>query len=311
MAPVLPSGLVDGVEWLLRTAGPRLPVLGGMVAGNMRAAGVYSDAAFRAYFEQVALHLCNAARIFRLRRCPGAVARLAGGQIDLDPSIDHLRGACAGGRGVVLAPAHTTNYVLTLARLNQAVPLCIFLRWSSDTRRQAMKRDWCEACGIEVVMEPASEANPTARAAACVEILRSGRVLAITPDIAQKEADGVAVDVLGRRAHLPSGMAAIALLAEAPIVPLFGRLDGKRQALYCCPPLRAEMLPRAEGGRRAAIQRATQAWAVHFEDFLRAAPAAWFLWGDSRWTKVFRLDPRYARPHDEAPRPGLAASVPA
>lgn len=32
-----------------------------------------------------------------------------------------------------------------------------------------------------------------------------------------------------------------------------------------------------------------------FAEFLHAEPAAWYLWGDKRWTRVWHGDQRYAR----------------
>jgi len=260
----------------------------------MRAAGVYSDDAFRAYFEQVAQHLANAVRIFRLRGRAGAVDHMALDQIDLDETMQHLKDAASSGRGVLLAPAHTVNFVLTLTRVNQEIPVCVFLRWSRDARKLRLKQEWCEAAGLKVVMEPASSLSATNRAAVCVDALRGGAVLAIAPDVAQKAGRGAAVDVFGRRAYLPTGAAGIAQLAESPIVPLFGRLEGGRQVLYAEPPITVERLRREAGGRKAALQQAIQKWATLFEGFVRRCPAAWFLWGDNRWTRVFQGDPKYA-----------------
>jgi lauroyl/myristoyl acyltransferase len=292
-APLLPASAIDVTEWTIRTLTPRLPVLGSLVGQNMRAAGVYREGAVRAYFAQVALHLANGLRVFRWARHPDKVAALARAQIDLDPTIESIRSAHAAGRGAIVAPAHTSNYVLTLARLAQVLPICIYLRWSDDRRKVEMKRQWCQAAGINVVLEPLSASNPTSRAAACVEVLKSGGVLAMTPDIAQKDEEGVDVRLLGRRIRLPTGAASIAMLAECPLIPLFGRICGGVQQLYAEPPIHVEQLSRAEGGRKVAVQRAMQQWTNGFEQFLRQCPEAWFLWGDSRWTRVFRGDPRY------------------
>jgi predicted LPLAT superfamily acyltransferase len=122
----------------------------------------------------------------------------------------------------------------------------------------------------------------------------------MTPDIAQKDRDqGVDVRLLGHAAQLPSGPASIAMLAEAPIVPVFGRVSGKTHTIYSEAPLYVLPRTRAEGGRRAALRDVMQKWADLFSEFVRACPQAWFLWGDSRWTKVFRGDPRYSG--DETP----------
>ena len=294
-APFLPNRTIDLMELLAARMGPRLPVLARHVARNMRSAGLYSRPVFQAHFDQLALHLSNALRVFRLGREDGAVARLARGQIDVDDSIGHLRQALAAGCGTVVAPPHVCNYLLTLVRLNQEVPVWVYLRWSKDPRKQALKHAWCRAAGLPVILEPESATDPASRAAACVEVLRKGSALVMTPDIAQKAEKGVAVPLLGRAAFLPTGPASIAMLAGAPLVPVFGRLAGGKHVIYAHEPIAVESLPRAEGGRKAAIQGAMTAWAARFESFLRDCPEAWFLWGDSRWTRVFRGDPEYSR----------------
>jgi len=293
VAPWLAPGAIDAIQWSLARLGPRIPVLGALVARNMKAAGVYSPAVLKCYFEQVALHLANGIRVFRSAPSPSEVAELARRQIDVDDSMCDLRRVLAHGKGAVVAPAHTCNYVLTLARLHQDVPVCVYLRWSSDQRKRELKHAWCRAAGLDVILEPEGEADPASRAAKCVEALKAGQALVMTPDIAQKVGKGVTVKLFGRTANFPAGPASIAMLAESPFVPLFGRLEGAKQVLQPRSPIDVRALPRAAGGRKAALRQAMQPWADQFQEFLCQSPAAWFLWGDSRWTRVFAGDPEY------------------
>jgi predicted LPLAT superfamily acyltransferase len=262
----------------------------------MRSAGVYDETVFRSYFEQVALHLCNAVRLFRAARSPGAAVDLARRQVEVDASIAQVRKALEGGRGALLVPPHVCNYLLTLARLNQEVPVWVYLRWSSDTRKRQVKQAWCQAAGLPVILEPMNAADPASRAAACVEVLHRGAALVMTPDIPQKDGKGVPVELLGRRVFLPTGPASIAMLADAPLVPIFGRLVESAHLIYAHPPIAVRSLSRSEGGRKAGLQQAMQRWTSHFEAFLRDCPQAWFLWGDNRWTRAFQGDARYSAP---------------
>lgn len=301
MAPFVPDVCTDISEQMLAATGTMLPVVARQVRRNMRAAGVLParvgrpDAA-RAYFRQAARHFANAARILKLADRPEAVAALARRQVDVDPSIVHLKEAMSTGRGAIVAAPHVCNYVLTLTRLNQEVPITVYLRWSRDERRRELKHAWCRAAGLPVILEPPDEANPTRRAAACVEALQKGAALVMTPDIAQKDRDGgVPVVMLGKTPYLPAGPASIAMLAEAPIVPVFGRLreGGDVHVITVEPPIFVEHLSRDQGGRRMTLHRAMQKWTASFEIFLRKSPEAWFLWADSRWTRVFQDNPRY------------------
>lgn len=317
LAPIVPATAIDVLEHVLGRIGPRLPVLARMVETNMRAAGVYDRAAFDEYFRQVALHLANAARIFRNRRGGGAaISEIAQREIVPDATIEYAHHAAKQGRGAIIVPAHACNFLISLARLGQDLPICIFLRWSKDRHRLDMKRQWCEAAGLEVIVEPQNATDPTSRAAACIDAVREGKLLVITPDIAQRRTDGVPVQWLGRTAYLPAGPAALAMLAEVPMIPLFAKL-GTASGDTTPPcgtgyqpvrastdrpihiptfenPITVERLSRAEGGRKEAIRRAMQTWADGFARFIRDCPQAWLLWGDSRWTRVFRGDLKYA-----------------
>jgi len=311
-APWLPERLIGLAQWWLGFAGPAAPVLSRLVASNMRAAGLYSDAAFREHFAQLAQHFANALRLFRLADRPAEVAALAAAEVDVDGSMARLHEAARLGRGVVVAPAHVCNYLLTLARLNQETPVTVYLRWSEDERKLELKREWCRAAGLRVILEPLTAADPAARAAACVDALRNGHVLVMTPDIAQRRERGAAVRLLGREAYLPTGPASIAMLAEAPLLPVFGRVADGRHVIAVRGPIAVEPLPRAAGGRPEAIRQAMQQWADGFESFLREAPATWFLWADNRWTRVFRGDSRYAGsiPAGKPPTPAGSRSTP-
>ena len=292
-APAIPMPIIDALQWTLNRGGRSLPMLAHVVRENMRAAGVFDEIAFHDYFRHVARHLSNGLRIRRLRRRED-VAKLAHEEINLDATVAIIKEIAQSGRGAVLAPAHCCNYLISLARLRQDVPIYIYLRWSRDQRRVAMKREWCEAAGLDVIIEPPNVSNPAARAAVCVDALREGKVLAITPDIAQKASEGIPVRWLNREAYLPTGPASLAMLAEVPIIPLFARYESETQFLYFEEPVQVDLLSRAEGGRPESIRRAMQVWADGFGRFVQNCPQAWFLWGDSRWTKVLRGDAKYS-----------------
>lgn len=293
-APLMPEFAVCSAEGVARFFGRRLPPLASMVRANMQTAGVYSPERFTEYFTQVARHLGNAARIFKYHRTPGRLQSLAREQVELDSTLARLADYRTGGRGALLAPAHAVNFLLTAARVHQEFPIRVFLRWSKDERRVKLKQQWCEACGLNVLLEPGRTVSATTRAEMCVDCLKRGEILLITPDVAQKRDEGTPVSLLGRTAFLPTGAAAIAMLAEAPLVPMFSRLERGVQVMYIEDPIPIPMRSRAEGGRSAALGTAMQHWTNGFDAYLRACPVAWFLWGDSRWTRFFRGDPEFS-----------------
>jgi len=287
---------------MLARWGPRAPVLARQVEVNMRSAGVGGRADVDEHFRQVARHLTNALRIFRSGFAPDVVAEMARREIAVDSSMDLVRAAMSDGRGAVIIPPHVCNFLLTAVRLNQEIPLSIYLRWSSDPRKRELKEAWCKAAGLNAILEPANATDPSARAAACVDILRSGRALVMTPDIVQRAGRGAAVKLFGRIVDLPTGPASIAMLAESPLFSMFGFTRGNVHTMTVKPPRMIVSRSRAEGGRTAAVREAMQEWGDYFEEFLRAEPASWFLWGDSRWTRFFRGDSAFSKPIDGSGR---------
>lgn len=299
----MPGPLIDAAEWALRLAGPVTPVLAAMVRKNMQSAGVYSPKALRSYFHNAGNHLANGVRIFHHRRKPDAIRRIAHREVELDASIGAARDVIRVRGGGILAPAHCTNYLISLVRLNEEIPITIYLRWSKDQRKIDLKRAWCEAAGLDVILEPRDAANPIGSAMICAEAIRAGKVLAITPDLARKCGDGTPVSVLDRRAFLPTGPASLALLCNVPMIPLFARYQGSEQILYAETPIDVGTLSRAEGGRQESVRRAMQTWVDGFSRFIRQTPQGWFLWADNRWTRVFQGDPEYsAPPSDSSPK---------
>ena len=237
-----------------------------------------------------------------------AVRRLARSQCSLDASVSRARWGVGPSQGVVIAPAHVCNYLLWLVRLDEEVPVRVYLRWSKDERKREMKRLWLEAAGLDAVLEPPSAAATGVRAG--TRHVRGGGALVLLPDLAQKVGAGVPVSLLGRQVFLPAGAATIALMADAPIVPLFGRLCDGREVLYTTEPIVVGPRPHDRATRQAAIRTATQAWARRFDVFLRDCPQAWFFWGDKRWTRVFHDDPRFtpgAAPHQHMEAIAIAA----
>ena len=294
LAPFAPDFAINFSEWLIGRAGPVAPRLAEMVRQNMKSAGVYDPEIFRRHFGNIARHLTNGLRVLSNGHSPEYVRELARRDIQLDASVESARSEIEQTKGGLIAPAHCVNYLVSLVRLNESVPISIYLRWSKDERRIDLKRRWCAAAGLDVIIEPAGISNPAARAELIIDAIRSGKTVAITPDLAQRAGEGVPIRWMGRIAHLPSGPASLAMLAEVPVLPLFARHHEGRQILYFANPIRVTRLTRSEGGRAESVRRAMQLWSDGFERFIRECPDQWFLWGDNRWTRVLQGDPAYS-----------------
>ncbi len=309
-APHLPGGAIDALESVLAAAGPRVPVLGRVVAENMRAVGLYSPAVWRDYFVWAASHLGGLMEVFRRAHGSSAstgrgmhpdLARFVDGRVKLDDSIARLHDAHAMGKGIVLLGVHAANFMLVLARMNQELPITVYQRYSKDPHREAARRRYCEICKLDFIAEPPSVTHPARRAELMAEALRQGRTLIVTPDLVQNREAGVPVRFFDREVYLPGGSAALSLLVEAPLVVVVARPAGGRAIqLAFHGPMLAQVANRRKGWRQEATRERMQWFAdVMVDDFLRRCPALWFLWGDKRWTRVFRGDARYTRPLGE------------
>lgn len=305
-APRLSARAADRVMGRLAAWGPRLPVVGRQVAENMRAVGVYSPQAYRAYFAQLGAHFAGALHAWRCASrasdagmC-GELAALVAERVELDESVRALRAAAAGGRGAILVGPHIANYLLNLARLNQDVPLTVYLRYSKDARRRIAKERWYRASGVQWISEPADAGGPMGRLGRMAAALQAGETLFITPDLPQKRDDGTPVRFFDREIYLPAGPAVLALRTRAPVFMLTAEVCGARQRLLVRGPYDGSAAGRGRAARHAAIAEQMQWFATEFERFVRAQPALWYLWGDKRWTRVLHGDPRYVRPWGQA-----------
>lgn len=293
-APLLTVPTAQRLGQLLAVIGPKLPQLGRHIARNMQAAGLYSPRVHRAHFVELGLHFAGALLALRCAARPNGTAELraaAGRQVELDRSVDRFAMSVTG-RGAILVGPHICNYLLSLAVLADALPLTVYLRHSRDARRRAAKQRWYRASGVRWISEPADAHGPLGRIGAMASELALGRVLFITPDLPQKREHGVAVTWLGRTIHLPGGAALLAERTGAPLCLLTARPVGNRQRLFVSDVYSARPAGRGREARRSAVQARMQWFAEGFEEFVRAAPELWYLWGDKRWTRVLHGDAR-------------------
>lgn len=316
VAPQLSVQATDRLGTLLGRCGQHLPVVGRLVAENMRALKLYSSAAHAGYFTHLGWHFAGALQALRCAghaqcvRQSADLAGLAASRIEFDESVSHLLETVAEGRGAVLVGPHISNYLLNLTRLNQVLPLTVYLRYSKQHPRREAKQRWYQASGVGWISEATQAGGALGRLGRMADALRAGRVLFITPDLPQKRDSGTPVRFFDREIYLPAGAAALAVRSGAPLFLLTAKDHGTRQRLVVQGPFEDQGGLR-RGARREAIQRRMQWFASGLERFLRQQTALWYLWGDKRWTRVFRGDPRYVRwlPATAAPPPTETTSL--
>ena len=318
-APWLAPGVIEGIEAAFAWAGPRLPVLSSIVADNMRAVGLYTPDGHREYFRRMARQVSGWMHFFRLARAPvrgpsgglsADLARIAAERVSLDPSVDVLREAVSRHRGVIVMGMHVGDPPMSFARLSQEIPLTVLARHSKDPHRQRIKERWWRATGMGYVALPPQARQRGSRLAKMAEVLREGRVMVITPDLARKRDEGRAVRFFGREIRLPSGAAVLSVMTGAPLVLSSAVPAGPGFRLTFRGPFAGTVKPGAPGWEEAAITERLQWFADGLEGFLREHAPLWFLWVDKRWTRVFQGDPRYVRPLDGSGQGAMAAGNP-
>jgi predicted LPLAT superfamily acyltransferase len=204
-----------------------------------------------------------------------------------DPA-GHLDAALSAGRGAILVGFHYHCHELACAALARRYPIVALVRESNDPRRDAVKRRWYEAAGIEIVLRSRRHASKLAEALDFLWVLRDNKVLAITPDVLGPPELGVPVELLGRTVNLPPGMIALAMGLGCPVIYSWPEWSSATGLDRLTVRLDEPRTYSKRGDRTATLARGMQDWATCFDAFLRREPEAWLFWLDKRWSRHWR-----------------------
>lgn len=117
-------------------------------------------------------------------------------------------------------------------------------------------------------------------AAAILRTLRSGGAVGVLADVNSHPKEGVFVPFFGIPACTATGVAMLALRAQAAIVPMFAMWNDERGKYSI---VHGEIIePRDTGNRKADIERITAACVAATERVIRAYPDQW-IWIHRRW----------------------------
>jgi KDO2-lipid IV(A) lauroyltransferase len=260
-----------------------IPMLRRRLRENVRLA-LGTDLAAEAesrYFRQVAWWLSNAIATFHY----GVAATPVFNEVKFDDSIELFDEAMAEGRGAVIISPHWSGHELVAAKVNRRHSMALLVRQSSQMSR---KLSWYSALGTEIVLRP-NRASTIKDAVAYLNLLKAGKVLAITPDLLAGERDGVEVQLFGRPVRLYGGAFAIAMSARAPMLRPFFRWQSESSLVVVWE--RAPEPPNDATGN-AAVRVSLQSWCNWFEEKLRANPENWLFWLDKNWSRFLRSTPR-------------------
>ena len=185
--------------------------------------------------------------------------------------VEHLRGALAQGRGVILITAHFGNWEL--------IPLYLrSLGFEGGVLARRLRYPEYESCLI--AMRRSRGVRTVARGSLrdVAALLRANQVVGMLPDQDVDSLEGIFVEFFGRAAHTPIGPAALSVMTGAPIIPCFLIREGGRFRLVVEPPLAAP-----QGVDRAqAMSSLTRAWSRAVESYIRRYPDHW-VWMHRRW----------------------------
>ena len=282
---VLPIGAQRPVIRSLVTLAGSIPMLRGKVRENMCKAlgdGVPAQAE-NLYFRRLGWLFSSSLSAFHYGITSTAIPE----EIQFDESVRVLDDAVSGRCGVVIAAPHWFGHELVAAMINRRHPLAMLVREAETSERMARKLKWYNALGVEIALRP-SRAASIRSAVRYLDLLKRGKVLAITPDLLAEPGSGVETCLFGRSARLHGGAFALAIAAKAPMIRCYGRWQADSLVVAF------ERAPIAldHHERDAAIRAALQDWCKWFEAKLRENPENWLFWLDKRWSQFLRATPR-------------------
>jgi lauroyl/myristoyl acyltransferase len=245
----------------------------------MRLVGLYQPGLLDAHFERAVDQLCMIGHVLRANVArSGCLERF-----NFDGSFRFVEQAYAAGKGVIHIAPHICGYPLYAAVVSSRIPCSVYLRRNTDPRKSRIDKEVGLAGEGELVIPP-DRATKAERLQVALSVLRQGKMMFITPDTPRKSNEGVAVNILGRRTHFPTGVSIMSARTGAPIIPVFWHWDGDAYIVRYLEPLEISR-GRAIGRRAEAV---TVKWAECVDAFIREHPAVWWNWLDKRWTQIIR-----------------------
>jgi len=232
------------------------------------------------YFKRLGWYLSNALAVFHC----GVDASGVFDQIDIGESISVLDAALAEGRGAVLISPHWCGHELFAAHVNRKYPMAFLVRQAPSAERMARKLKWYNALGAEILLRP-SRASTIKDAVAYLNILKRGKLLAITPDLLTDAPHGIAARLFGRQTRLHGGAFVIAIAAGVPMI--YASVEwqsNSRVRLF----FERVPDPPTSCDRATAARIALENWCDWFERKLQTHPENWLFWLDKRWSRFLR-----------------------
>jgi KDO2-lipid IV(A) lauroyltransferase len=197
-------------------------------------------------------------------------------EFDFDPEAysKYKEMKAAAGRGVIIASPHLGNWEMGVFAYSALREPVNYLARPIDN---PMIEDMTVRLRTRFGNRPINKTNSVSTA---IELLRTGNILGVLPDVNVHPKEGVFVPFFGIPACTTSGVAMLAMRTDAMIVPMCCVWDetAKKYKL-----IHGEIIePRRTGDRHRDVLETTAAFTLAIEKFVRAYPEQW-LWIHKRW----------------------------
>jgi predicted LPLAT superfamily acyltransferase len=191
---------------------------------------------------------------------------------------EHVEAVQAWGRGGLLLMSHQGNWELAAQFMRQrqpGLPLMLYMGSREKEQIERLQKQDLAMSGVRVVAVNQGEASPLDGLEG-IRHLQAGGLVGMTGDLLWRaDQRAVAVEFLGRTAHLPAAPYLFALLAGSPLLVFFTQRTGTRSHLITVhPPIFVRARGREE--RQAALTQAAQTYARLLEGQVRCSPFEWF-----------------------------------
>jgi lauroyl/myristoyl acyltransferase len=205
-----------------------------------------------------------------LRRSPQGFASDLGTASFSDPET--IERASRGGNPVIFAPIHMGCFLLPLARImldHFSDRRMLILRAKEDNAEQTLAMQRLLDLGIEMRFLNVNEKQKYLDA---IRFAKEGAVMVSFADLPASYGAPARLSLFGRPVQIAMGIAGLARLTEATVIPVAVRSSADGDVIHTGQPFQTYQKSPAEKTRVASIMRR------HIEDSIRDAPEQWHMW---------------------------------
>ena len=196
-------------------------------------------------------------------------------EFQIDPEVyAEYESLKAAGRGVIIVSPHLGNWELLVYSWSALQePISYLARPLDNPKIEALTVGLRSKFGNRPI-------NKTNSVIPAMAILREGGILGILADVNAHPKEGVFVPFFGVPACTSSGVALLAMRANAAIIPMCGAWDEEKQRYVG---VHGKIIyPTSTGDRRHDVVETTARFTAEVEKMIRAYPDQW-LWIHKRW----------------------------